>query len=537
MRVSVGALALLVGAWAGGAQAQSPDIGAVMDASFAPWRSITSPGCAVSLKQGDQPAVERAYGSADLEHDVPITPGTVFEAGSVAKQFTAAALLTLVQDGRVRLADDVRRHLPELPAYGAPVTLEMLLNHTSGLRDWGDVMAAAGWPRTSRAYAPADVLEIARRQRSLNYPPGQEYSYTNTGYNLAAEVVARVTGQTLAQFTKARLFDPLGMGETQWRDDFRRVVRGRAIAYDKDARGGWRQVMPFEDTYGHGALLTTVADLQRWNTALDAGSLGPVVTAELQRRSRLSDGREIPYARGVVVQTHRGVREVSHGGATAAYRAWLGRYPDQRLSIAILCNAADVRTEPLGRAIAEPLLPSAPPSEAAPTAALADLAAKAGLYVESRNGQTLELVADGAGLKLASGAALPAVAPDRLRYGASEIVFDGPDRLTVRWSDKPPVVYARSRRAQPTAAQLAAIAGVYSSEEARAGWRVSVESGRLVARPLDRASEAVTLTPLYPDAFTGSGLLVRVRRDKAGKVEALSFGTPRIWDLRFRRTG
>ena len=521
-----------------GARAQTPaapDLAGVLDAAFAPWALRQSPGCAVSVRRGDGPALERAYGAAHLEHDIPNTPATVFEAGSVAKQFTAAALLLLVQDGRLKLSDDVRRHLPELPDYGAPVTLEMLLNHTSGLRDWGDVMAAAGWPRTTRVYAPADALAVARRQRGLNYRPGEGYSYTNTGYNLAAEVVARTSGQSFAAFTQARLFGPLSMGATRWRDDFRQVVKGRAVAYDKDPRGGWRQLMPFEDTHGHGALLTTVADLQRWNAALDAGALGTVVTAELQRRSRLNDGREIPYARGLLVQTHAGVREVSHGRATAGYRAWLGRYPDQRVSVAILCNAADVPTEALGRRIAAPLLPPPPPVTAQPAAVLADSAGRAGLYVDPVSGRTLELTAEGAALKAPGGAVLEPVAPDRARWGAHELVFDGPGRLTVRWSDQPPATYARAARWTPTAAELAALAGRYASEEAAAAWVLTVEAGRLVARPADRPSEAVRLTPLTKDAFTGAGLAFRIRRDPRGAPVALSLATPRVWDLRFAR--
>ena len=185
-----------------------------------------TPGCAVGVAEKGKPPVLRGYGSADLEHAVPVTPETIFEAGSVSKQFTAAAILLLVEDGKIALSDDIRKYLPEMPAYEKPVTVDMLLSHTSGLRDWGSVMDIAGWPRTSRVYTPVEVLQIATRQKALNYTPGEAYSYTNTGYNLAAWIVLRVSGYSLADFTKLRIFEPLGMTHTSWRDNYRRVVPG-----------------------------------------------------------------------------------------------------------------------------------------------------------------------------------------------------------------------------------------------------------------------------------------------------------------------
>ena len=196
-----------------------------------------SPGCAVGIEQGSQPALIRAFGSADLEHRIPITAATVFEAGSVSKQFTAAATLLLVSQGKLALTDDVRKYLAELPDYGTPITIDQLLNHTSGLRDWGDVEAIAGWPRGSRIYSLADVLDISSRQRQLNYRPGSEWLYTNTGYTLLAIIVQRVSQLSLAEFTRQNFFIPLGMQHTQWRDNFKRIVPDRAVAYGRGPTG------------------------------------------------------------------------------------------------------------------------------------------------------------------------------------------------------------------------------------------------------------------------------------------------------------
>ena len=201
-----------------------------VDAVFSRWTTQT-PGCAVGVAQGGKPILEKSYGMADLEHDVANTPDTIFEAGSVSKQFTAAAVLLLAQEGKLSLDDPARKYLPELPDYGAPLTIRHMLQHTSGLRDWGEIEAIAGWPRTTRAYTHAHVLDIVSRQKSLNFPSGTQWSYSNTGYNLAAIIVSRVSGKPFAEFSQERIFEPLGMTQTSWRDDYTRIVKGRAIAY------------------------------------------------------------------------------------------------------------------------------------------------------------------------------------------------------------------------------------------------------------------------------------------------------------------
>jgi CubicO group peptidase (beta-lactamase class C family) len=238
-----------------------------------------------------------------------------------------------------------------------------LLNHTSGLRDWGSLEAIAGWPRTTRAYTHAHVLEILSRQKALNYTPGAEYSYTNSGYNLAAILVGRVSGKPLAEFTKEAIFQPLGMMSTTWRDDFRRIVKNRAIAYQQ---GGAtvRQLMPFEDVHGNGGLLTTVGDLLKWNRNFTTAQVGGKdLIAQQLVQGKLNDGRTIMYAAGLMVLKYKGLDEVSHSGTTAAYNAWLGRYPGSGLSVAVLCNSSAANGTNLGHAVADIYLGDAAKSE------------------------------------------------------------------------------------------------------------------------------------------------------------------------------
>ncbi len=321
--------------------AQTPPAAAKsVDEIFSKWSSST-PGCAVGVAVGGTPVLTRAYGMADLEHDVPNTPETIFEAGSVSKQFTAMAILLLQKDGKLSVDDPVRKYIPELPDYKVPLTIRHMMNHTSGLRDWGSVEAIAGWPRTTREYTHAHVLDIVSRQKSLNFTPGDHYSYSNTGFNLAAIIVERVSGMPFSRFEQERIFAPLGMTHTSWRDDHTRIVKGRAMAYElKD--GAYHTDMPFENVHGNGGLLTTVGDLLKWNENFvdpkvgDAALIKTMITP-----TQFNDGKPQHYAFGLMVDDYRGVLNVNHSGSTAGYRAHLNRFPDSRTSVAVLCNTAN----------------------------------------------------------------------------------------------------------------------------------------------------------------------------------------------------
>lgn len=388
-----GILIALLAALHASATAQTPDQSAQIDALFSSIRK-DGPGCVIGITQDGKTVIQKAYGLAVLEHDIPNTTETLFEIGSVSKQFTAAAVLLLERDGKLKLSDDIRKYLPEMPDYGTPITVEMLLNHQSGLRDWGSVANASGKARGQRNFSNAEVLDIAARQKELNYKPGTAYSYTNTGYNLAATIVERVSGKSFMDFTKERLFDPLGMASAQWRDDFNRIVKNRAMAYVPSG-DGFEQAMPFMNVYGNGGLLLTIADLTRWNEAMMADTLGLRTTMET--RGTLSDGRRTPYARGVSVGAHNGVTEVSHSGGTGGYLSWLARYPDRKLSIAMTCNNPPPRAA-TPAALASLFLGAAP--EPAPATGLPDPSRYAGLFVDTRTGMPWDVTSSAGELRM-----------------------------------------------------------------------------------------------------------------------------------------
>ncbi len=362
--------------------------------------------------------------------------------------------------------------------------------------------------RTTREYTHAHVLEILARQKALNYPPGAEYSYSNSGYNLAAILVPRVSGESLPAFTKREIFTPLGMTSTQWRDDFRRIVHNRAVAYSQRA-GEFRQDMPFEDVYGNGGLLTTVGDLLRWNRNFTEMKVGgrALIDAQLER-GRPTDGRVIAYAAGLMVLQYKGLHEVSHSGSTAGYSAWLGRYPDQSLSVAVLCNLAGTNATQLGHQVADLYLASALHPDPARHPSYED-PARAGLYRSLRDH---------------SSSTLPAQ-PD------STFQFTG-DRMRLVSEMDGGTWYEKVDRAAPTRAELETLTGDYASDEAEVTLRVSLEPAGLV---IHRHPDAVfPLTPTYRDGFSSQLGSIRFLRDAAGRVIEMSIGEGRVWDLRCR---
>ncbi len=552
MRLLAGAaLALILGLGRAGASGQgAPSANeSKVDAVFAKWTAAT-PGCAVGVATNGKPALAKGYGMADLEHDVPITADSIFEAGSVSKQFTAASVLLLAHDGKLSLDDQVRKYIPELPDYetlaapkpsggGGGLTIRHMLSHTSGLRDWGNVAGIAGWPRTTRVHTHAHVLDIVSRQTALNFTPGTRWSYSNTGFNLAAIIVSRVSGLSFPEFTRTRLFAPLGMTHTSWRDDYTRIVKGRAIAYaDRD---GFHTNMPFENVFGNGGLLTTVGDLLKWNENFAAPVVGDQsFVEEQQQRGTFNDGRAHGYGLGLYLKTYKGLREVSHSGSTAGYSAFLTRYPDQRLSVAVLCNVAGAQATQYAHDVADVFLgdrlePPAPPS-AQFMALGADLDDMAGLYRNRQTGVPLTLVRDKNGVHPERGADLVAMSSSRF-VTASGQTWEFDKRGAARVTDEFGTVdeYELVAPAKPTAEQLVPLAGTYASDDAQTTMTAAVEEGGLVLKR--RPDTVITLTPLYVDAFSAGQLgTIIFHRDAAGHPTELSVVEDRVWNMRFKRT-
>ena len=539
-RLAVAAAALLAPLALG---AQAADLAPRIDRIFARFDQRT-PGCAVGLGKDGRTLHIRGYGAANLEYGVPLTDSSVMESGSIAKQFTSAALVLLQQDGKLSLDDDIRKYLPEVPDFGARITIRHLLTHTSGLRDQWGLLGIEGRGPGTQVHSPATTLDLVTRQKALNFPPGSQYRYSNTGYALAAVIIERVSGKSLQAFSEERLFRPLGMRHTQWRDDFTRVVPNRATAY-APAGSGYRTDMPFTNMVGNGGLLSTMADLLAWNANLDRPTVGgPSFTTTMEEPMRLTSGRTIPYALGLVNDTHDGVREVGHGGSTAGYRTYMARYPEQRVSVAVWCGNASANPTALARQVADLVLVK-PPRAATTTAATAavrlpaaELARWAGTYRDPRTDDVVTLTAADTVLMAGAGSssAFVPMGGDRFRTSRGIAAFTrrgdrrmmvvaGTDGDTTSFEEAPPVA------ASP---RLDDYTGRYASEELDVVLTVVARDGKLYVRR--RPADELELRPTYADAFQARGLgSVRFARDASGAVAGFAIFAGRVLDVRFQR--
>jgi CubicO group peptidase (beta-lactamase class C family) len=534
----------------GRATAQRPaDLPARIDQVFAHFDQ-TTPGCAVGVAKDGRPLYTHGYGLANLEYRVPLTDSTVLESGSVAKQFTASALVLLAQDGKLSLDDDIRKYLPEVPDFGHVITIRHLLTHTSGLRDQWGLLGIEGLGPGTQVHSPLTTLDLITHQKMLNFPPGSRYLYSNSGYALAGLIVQRVSGKTLNAFTQERLFKPLAMTHTRWRDDFTEVVPNRATAYSGNANTGFKTDMPFTNMVGNGGLLSTMSDLLAWNENLDDPKVGGASYVNaLQTRMRLTNGRTITYALGLIDARRDGLREVSHSGSTAGYQTFLARYPEQHVSVAVWCNYTAANPTSLARQVADLVL-TKPAKEAAQTGAPAvrlsatELAKWAGTYRERFSDESMPLSANADGLSSPGGRGRDAtnsfvpIGGARFRAMGDEVTFSGspPHRgfIAVQ-ADGDTLVYEEVAPS-PSSPSLGDYTGTYASEELDVRFVVAIKDGKLVLRR--RPADEFELRPAYADDFraSGGGLgTLRFARDRAGKVTGFSFYAGRVVDVRFKR--
>lgn len=511
---------------------------------FAPWTSSNGPGCAVGVSRNGSVMFENGYGMANLEHDIPITPSTIFHVASVSKQFTAAAIMLLVADGKLSLDDDIRKYVTEVPAYPQTITIRQLLQHTSGLRDQWDLLIMARGRFEEDRITEDDVLEIVARQKSLNFEPGTEYLYSNTGYTLAGTIVRRVSGKSLREFAEERIFHPLGMAHTHFHDDYTMIVKHRAAGYAR--RGpGWRVSLPNYDTYGATSLYTTVGDLLRWTANFDQPKVGSrVMLQDMLASGVLANGDTTGYGLGIGVSRYRGARVESHGGADAGYRTWLGRFPEHTVSVAVLCNASTAVPGVLAQQVADIVLrerlsprESPPTTPTAITTSASQLSRYAGVYAHTVTGAPFFVTQRGDSLVVGrvSGPRLVPVAENRFRIAGQpvEFEFDASGLITQRISSSPPRQPATFRKQPPapSGAALQAYAGSYYSEELGATYTVTATDSTLSLKT--RMGDPVIIRPAYIDLFDG-GFLIRFTR-REGRVDGFMMGTGRVRNVRFMR--
>jgi CubicO group peptidase (beta-lactamase class C family) len=464
-----------------------------------------NPGCQLSISREGKIVYSNAWGMADIERGVSYTTETITEAGSISKQFTAAAILLLEQQGKLSLADDIRKYLPEFPNYGPVIRLKYLLHHTSGIREWSNLEAITGWPRTTRAYTNQDVFEMLCRQKRLNNIPGAEYIYSNSNFVLLCLIAEKVSGMSLPDFTRKYIFEPAGMTHTSWRDNFKKIVPGRGIAYIR--RGDHYEInMPNESVYGPGALLTTTDDLVKWANYYLNNHLGsPGLLAKQVALDSIPGGADAVYAAGLVIGKFRGISEISHTGQTASYVGIVENFPALQLSLAWLSNTTEFKDSLFTgiAAINKLFIKKTTPnpgkkSIAAATLPVGTITQYAGWYrsTTTNKGSQINLQRDTLWL---NNAPLSPVNQTKFGYLESFVDFNSSDGFVLTTTDKKKTSFTKQKAVTINPVYLQEFCGTYYSKETDSGFRLLLKDGKLMLEK--NYLKDVVLSPTYGDAF------------------------------------
>ena len=531
------------------AQVLSDTTRRAVDAVFTQYDRTDSPGCALGIYRDGRIVYARGYGMANLELGLAISPQTVFDIGSTSKQFAAFAIGLLAKDGRLSLDDPIRKHIPELGSYADGIKLGDLVHHTSGLRDYLTLMYLAGY-RFDDVTDDKDALNLIVRQKAANFAPNSEWLYSNSGYFLLSQVVKQVSGQTLRGFANARIFQPLGMTATHFHDDHTMIVPNRATGYSPGPAGGYTiEMSGFEQT-GDGAVYTSVEELLRWDRNWYDGTVGGKDLLDIQQRTgRLTNGDDHHYAGGLFVSTYRGLKSVRHGGAWAGYRAELLRFPDQRTSIACLCNRGDADPSDFADKVADILLsaslqPRAAVAANGGTAAASIslprevLATRAGVWLSPRTRDIYVLEARDSTLQLMlgpRGRPLTALASDRFQLGPYTLIFEDAPKplLRVEREGRVDDTYARLPAFTPDSAGVGAYAGLWYSEELDASWRLVPKGNALSIEVRNRA--LMTARAVSRDLFSAGQTHLTFSRDARGALAGFTVNAGRVRGIGFTR--
>jgi CubicO group peptidase (beta-lactamase class C family) len=530
---------------------------AQVDAVFARFRQTGSPGAALAIYHRGGIAYSRSYGLADLEHGVAIAPSTVFNIGSLSKQFTAFSIALLAREGKVDLHTDIRQYLPHLADFGKPITVDNLLHHTSGVRDYVALARLRGGSDSS-LITQAEAVHLLEQQRGLNFEPGTQYAYSNAGYVLLAQIVQAVSGQTLAQYEARHIFEPLGMTHTRVREKLTDVVPDYAVGYEEGKGSApWLHAVYNREVVGPGNVLSNATDLTRWAANFLHPKVGDsALIAQVSARGSFADGAQLNYGFGVTHQAFAGHEAIWHTGRVPGFAARLAVFPQEEFAVVITANTYVAPDEPIERITALYLgeTRGANPDPATVHLGVAELATLAGYYQTDR-GQMLQLLAAGHALQARwpSGETQPVTCwadgtfgledyndhrmrPVRSTTGAvtalEVIGAEGGSRVAER--------YERVVPAQPSATELQQIAGSYYSPEIDATYTLAAQSGKLVLRSLGLVEPQV-LVPGATGRFDSvSGplpdLSLTVEGGTHGTVRTLILHIQDVYNLSMHRT-
>jgi len=527
-----------------------------IDQIFVPWDKNDFPGAAIAVVKEGRIIFEKGYGMANLEYDIRITPTTVFHMASVSKQFTAFSIARLVQEGKITLDDDIRTYLPEIHDFGNKITINHLLHHTSGLRDQWNLLMIAGW-RLDDVITREHILKMVCRQKELNFAPGDMHMYSNTGYTLLAEIVARVSGESFPQWTRENIFDPLNMKNTLFYDDHEKIVKNRAYSYYTDDSGELKKSVLSYANVGATSLFATAEDLAKWAMNFDNPVVGnPVLIKMMEERGVLNNGDTIVYAFGQGVGTHKGLKFIGHSGADAGYHTYLGRFPDQKFSVIVLSNLRSFNPGGIALQVADLYLKDletdekieeepAPPFQTIKVAPEI-LETYAGLYqlpdeekIEiRRNGTQLNFRMPGSGWERI----YPVQENQFLSLDSrSKYIFerDHAEKVNKILVDRPDKKFSAGRITpfSLTEEQLTEYTGTYYSDELLTAYTIVLQDSVLLMQ--HQRNPDFTIEPESEDTFDIAGLFgqLRFERSPEGRISGYRLNFGRVQKLLFTRMG
>ncbi len=537
-----------------------------VDNIFKQYAVPESPGCAVAVMEKGHIVYKQGYGLANLEHNVPITPSTVFNIGSMSKQFTAFAIALLEAEGKLSLDDDIRKHLPKMHDFGETVTIRHLIHHTSGLRcTFPELLALAEW-RDTDATTMQDVYWLLKTQRELNFRPGDEHMYSNSNYILLALICERVSAQSFATFCKQHIFDPLGMSQSVINDFIFKLIPNRALGYYNE-KGSWLYAPLTDSVIGPTNVYTTVEDLARWDKNFYTGEVGgSAVIERVLQSGRLNNGQELDYAFGLMVgpaHQYRGWQVVEHGGGQGGYGSWMMRFPELHLSVVVLFNQFLFDMQGYALKVADLFLEDKiasrsdveQPAEPVETAAAVDLnpeqlELKTGTYFNAQRAASRRISYVEGKLQFQGYNLVP--------FGENLFFFEVEPQTRVEFilaedgcvagmktmTASEEYVYDRVETVSPTPNELAGYAGRFYSPELDIYWTFAARNDHLVAQR--RKYVDSKLTPLFRDTFSDdweplmdypTTYLVSFERDENDKITGLRVSGTRIRNLKFIKQG
>jgi len=524
-----------------------------VDALFAQWDKVNTPGCALAVVMNGEIIYKRGYGMANLELGVPITPESVFYIGSVSKQFVSASIALLALQNKLSLDENIRKYIPEMPDYGTPITIRNLIHHTSGERDYLTLLGIAGVDFGT--YHEEDVLDLICRQEELNFKPGEEYLYSNSGYFLLSVIVHRASGKTLREFAEENIFQPLGMTNSRFHDDYRQLIKNRATGYLPAGKETYYNFISTFDNVGSGGLFTSVEDLFLWDQNFYQYRVGGKELFDLMHtQGTLNNGEKIDYAFALTIGEYKGLKVVEHGGALGGYRSALTRFPDQKFSVIILSNLSSFNPSEMAYRVADIYLSGqfqeVRKETDAPQMKTIDLPEeklkeKVGSYIDKATGSSysirvvenhLEFFGQGQRLNLEALSEDVFIVTGIRASIKMEFEKQGegtPVLLHITQPGRPVQTYESYERYRTTQEELEDYTGTYRSDELDAIFELARERSRLTFTHRNAPSGA--LVPLTKDIFTIGDMRIIFLRNDEGEITSFVVNAGRVQNLRFHK--